>query len=130
MSERKKSSETWSVSPVPTWTYTKQGFLCQESLPRVLTVLVGVGVTDHRRVLPRLPHHGEAVGRVRPRRRPAVGPAAARAGSCRAGAVPAQHQTVEIKPDLETSQITSESRNKTRDFIYILWLLDIFIDGV
>ena len=102
MSERKKSSETWSVSPVPTWTYTKQGFLCQESLPPlppVLTVLVGVGVTDHRWVLPGLAEDGEAVAGLSPGRHATVRPATARTGP--GGCVAAQHQAVEIQPDLQ-----------------------------
>ena len=99
VSERKKSRETWSVSPVPTWTYTKQGLLCQESLTVVLTVLVGVGVTDHRRVLPGLAKDGEAVAGLSPGRHSTVSPATARTGP--GGCVAAQHQAVEIKPDLE-----------------------------
>ena len=67
-------------------------------------MLVGVGVADHGRVLPRLPHHGETVGRVSPRRGAAVRPAAPGAGRRGAGTVAAQHQTVEIKSDLEISK--------------------------
>ena len=67
-------------------------------------MLVGVGVADHGRVLPRLPHHGQTVGRIRPGRGAAVRPAAPGAGRRGAGTVAAQHQTVEIKPDLEISK--------------------------
>ena len=72
-------------------------------------MLVGVGVADHGRVLPGLPHHGETVGSISPGRRPTVGPATPGAGRGGAGTVTAQHQAVEIQADLEIFQLRAQT---------------------
>ena len=74
----------------------------------ILTVLVGVGVTDHGRVLPGLAQHRQTVGGVGAGGGAAVRPATPGTGCRGAGAVPAQHQTVEIQPDLEIFHHTFE----------------------
>ena len=86
-------------------------------------MLVGVGVADHGRILPCLPHHGETVGSIRTRRGPTVCPAAPSTGRSGAGTVTAQHQTVEIKPDLEIFQ-SSDSPSQT-----IIYFMDGLREG-